>query len=532
MLGELLGALATALCLYAAYNLLLHPLSSLPGPLLVRAGLWSFKTTRAIRRDAAWKFKELHDAYGTVVRIARDEASICDPEAISQIYRFKEPLHKPLFYSFFRAPEADGLFSLCANEPHAALRRAQLPAFTMSTLLGLEKYIDACGVDLFKHLDEACGGAEKGKATVEMASLLQYLAMDVVGELAFGTSFGLARSGKDKTGFVPIVTSFNFSSCLAGTQPFMGSLLLSLASKLQGGVEGAQELSRMAWQCVLGRIKEARTADGKPTGNDGRQDILSKLILAKHVDGRPLSDTDVYIASFAVLAAGSDTTAITMRALIRNVVGNPRVYAKVLEEIDEAVESGEITFPISYEQGQKLVYIQACLRETLRLTPAVTWSFPRIVSDGGETIAGRHFAGGTVVSMSPFVVHRRKEAYGDDAETFRPERWLETTEDEKRSMDHNLLTFGHGPRICIGRNVSIAEITKILPALFYRYHLSFTPRSPTSPHKSEKGRAFTGELSVDEPWDLTSQWFALASDFWCDIKPRKTFSLDNDAAIE
>lgn len=175
--------------------------------------------------------------------------------------------------------------------------------------------------------------------------------MDVVGELAFGTSFGLARSGKDKTGFVPIVTSFNFSSCLgecscalssicaqltvaaAGTQPFMGSLLLSLASKcvltlaahdaeltrperLQGGVEGAQELSRMAWQCVLGRIKEARTADGKPTGNDGRQDILSKLILAKHVDGRPLSDTDVYIASFAVLAAGSDTTAIVRPRLI------------------------------------------------------------------------------------------------------------------------------------------------------------------------------------------------------------------------
>lgn len=53
-----------------------------------------------------------------------------------------------------------------------------------------------------------------------------------------------------------------------------------------------------------------------------------------------------------------------MRALIRNVVGNPRVYAKVLEEIDEAVESGEITFPISYEQGQKLVYIQ--VRASLR----------------------------------------------------------------------------------------------------------------------------------------------------------------------
>ncbi|KAJ7779114.1 hypothetical protein B0H16DRAFT_1300477, partial [Mycena metata] len=49
----------------------------------------------------------------------------------------------------------------------------------------------------------------------------------------------------------------------------------------------------------------------------------------------------------------------------------------------------------------------------------------RSVGHGGATIAGHFFSEGTEVSTSPFVVHRRQEAYGDDAEAFRPERWIE-----------------------------------------------------------------------------------------------------------
>jgi cytochrome P450 len=55
--------------------------------------------------------------------------------------------------------------------------------------------------------------------------------------------------------------------------------------------------------------------------------------------------------------------------------------------------------------------------------------------------------------MSPFVLHRCSEAYGDDAAVFRPERWLEADPEQRKTMEHNNLAFGAGPRVCIGKTI-------------------------------------------------------------------------------
>jgi cytochrome P450 len=55
--------------------------------------------------------------------------------------------------------------------------------------------------------------------------------------------------------------------------------------------------------------------------------------------------------------------------------------------------------------------------------------------------------------MSPFVVHRRAEAYGPDAASFRPERWLEAAVEQRKKMEQSNLAFGHGPRVCIGKRL-------------------------------------------------------------------------------
>lgn len=83
---------------------------------------------------------------------------------------------------------------------------------------------------------------------------------------------------------------------------------------------------------------------------------------------------------------------------------------------------------------------------------------PRVIPPGGAVVAGRHFTGGVEIGMSPYVFQRRKEAYGEDAEVFRPERWIEATNGEERKMlDRNLLTFGQGNRICVGK-VSLSVV--------------------------------------------------------------------------
>jgi hypothetical protein len=140
--------------------------------------------------------------------------------------------------------------------------------------------------------------------------------------------------------------------------------------------------------------------------------------------------------------------------------------------------------------------------------------------------------------MSPFVLHRRPEAYGDDAAVFRPERWIEADAEQRKMMEHNNLAFGSGPRVCIGKTIGeqlpkcrdamkptsrvigMMEVSKVVPFLFWKYKIGFTPRSATSPHTHRLGRAVDGHVSITEPYFVTSQWVALQSDFWCDLSRR------------
>ncbi|KAJ7722900.1 hypothetical protein DFH07DRAFT_971779 [Mycena maculata] len=81
-----------------------------------------------MKLNMSWKLLELHQKYGKVVRIARNEASICDPIAISQIYKFKSPLEKTRFYESLRGQDGPTTISTVENNLHTEMRRAESPA--------------------------------------------------------------------------------------------------------------------------------------------------------------------------------------------------------------------------------------------------------------------------------------------------------------------------------------------------------------------------------------------------------------------
>ncbi|KAJ6564604.1 cytochrome P450 [Mycena capillaripes] len=474
----LLGIAGLSVVSYSVYNLFFHPLSRTPGPLGARTGLVSWKSVRAIKLDMGWELLALHKKYGKVVRIARNEVSICDPEAISQIYRFKSPLKKTRFYESLRGLDGPTSISTVDNKKHAEMRRAESPAYTTKLFANLEQNVDACCNDLLIHLDQCI---DAGKETVDLAQILQLFAIDVVGKLALGKSFGLCTTGED-------------------THNFLHTLLGILTGIVNGSIDS--------------RFKEYKRQETYSIHDD----MLEKLITAQNPDGSEYSLQQVKAAVGSIL--GADTTATTMRAMIRFVVGDADIYKKVQKEIDDAVKCGAITFPLSYNDAAKLSYFQACLKETLRLHPPVPWTLARSVGTGGVNIAGHFFAEGTEVSMSPFVLHRCAEAYGDDAAVFQPERWIEADTEQRRTMEHNNLAFGSGPRVCIGKTIGMMEVSKVMPFLFWKYNIEFIPRSATSPHKHKVGRAVDGRESMAEPYFVTSQWVALQSDFWCDLSHR------------
>lgn len=148
---------------------------------------------------------------------------------------------------------------------------------------------------------------------------------------------------------------------------------------------------------------------------------------------------------------GSDTTAIAIRSIIYQILKNPAVYRKLLEEIDTADRAGHLSRPnVRYTEAIKLPYFVACCKEGMRLHPSISFPLPRHVPAGGKEIAGKFIPQGYRVGMSPATVHHDTEIFGSDAHAFNPERWFGDT---AQRMDRYMFQFGYGNRNCIGRNV-------------------------------------------------------------------------------
>lgn len=133
------------------------------------------------------------------------------------------------------------------------------------------------------------------------------------------------------------------------------------------------------------------------------------------------------------------------------------------------------------------------MKEAGRIHPPFGLPLERVIPAEGAEICGQRFEAGTVVGINAWVVHRDKRTFGDDAGTWRPERWL--CEDVRRKeMENSLLTvryiyspyvsgqsthascvpaqFGAGHRSCIGKHISYLEIYKLVPSILRKYQVS------------------------------------------------------------
>lgn len=189
-------------------------------------------------------------------------------------------------------------------------------------------------------------------------------------------------------------------------------------------------------------------------GSD-RQDILAKLKAMQKEKPLEMNETAVASMASSNIFAGSDTTAVSTRAIIYYLLKNPQCKAKLVEEVDSRQRQGKISNPVRLEEAEQMPYLQAVMYEALRLHPAVGMSLPRVVPEGGTTVAGKHLPAGTVVGVNPWVIHRNEEVYGDDVEAFQPERWIR---EDNGDMHRFFFAFGAGARMCLGRNISWMEM--------------------------------------------------------------------------
>jgi cytochrome P450 len=214
--------------------------------------------------------------------------------------------------------------------------------------------------------------------------------------------------------------------------------------------------------------------------SDQPKDFLTRFLEAKTTHPEIVDDKQVFSYTVTNMFAGSDTTAISLRAVLYYTLKDAPVLARLNHELSAAFLAGNLSFPVTWKQSQSLPYLDAVIKEALRLHPAVGLPLERLVPASGLQLPnGPLLPAGTIVGASPWIIHRDVNIFGADANEFNPDRWLrkeEETETEfknrERGMVRATFTFGAGSRTCIGKNISLLEIYKVIPSLLWRYDVS------------------------------------------------------------
>jgi cytochrome P450 len=119
---------------------------------------------------------------------------------------------------------------------------------------------------------------------------------------------------------------------------------------------------------------------------------------------------------------------------------SPESYKHLQDEIDRMDRAGELSPIVTFAEATRMPYLQACMKEAMRLHPAVGQLLERVVpAEGFEITPGVFLPPGTIVGINPWLPSRDQSVYGEDAEAFRPGRWIEADEAGLKLMERNFL---------------------------------------------------------------------------------------------
>jgi cytochrome P450 len=190
--------------------------------------------------------------------------------------------------------------------------------------------------------------------------------------------------------------------------------------------------------------------DERRDAAEERDDILSMLLEARHEDGSPMTPQELRDELMTLLVAGHETTASTLAWAFERLVHEPRVVARLHDEIDS---------------GDGEAYLTATVQETLRARPVLPNSAPRLVKEPIE-VGGWKYEPGVCLVPNAYLVHHDASIYPEPY-TFRPERFL-----DEGPGTYTWIPFGGGRRRCLGASFALVEMNVVLRAILERYDIA------------------------------------------------------------
>ena len=317
---------------------------------------------------------------------------------------------------------------LLDEDAHLEQRKLMLPAFHGEKMQRL--------VGLMTDLTEAEVESWPREQAVTLHPRLQGLTLEIVLRAVFGLEQGAQLD--DLREALSAVLEFAESPL---------SVIPQAREKLGwwGPVRKLNRLFERTDELIFAVIGERRAA-----GEDDRDDVLAMLLKARHEDGSEMSPQELRDELMTALVAGHETTASQLAWAFERLARDPRVAAKLTDELD-AGESDE--------------YLTATVNEILRLKPVLPNAEPRLTMRP-VTIGGYDYPAGVALLASAWLVHHDPEIYPDPF-AFKPERFVGTS-----PGTYTWLPFGGGRRRCLGASFALQEMKVVLRAVMSRYELA------------------------------------------------------------
>jgi cytochrome P450 len=441
------------LSIHKIYTHLTSPQRLIPGPWLASfSRLWYFFRVRS------GKFHHdniaLHAQYGPIVRVGPNLYSIAHPDR--GVYGIGSKFKKSDWYEGWKHPSPDRwtLFPDQDIKRHAETRKKFQNLYSMSSLVSYERYIDEC-VEIFL---QRMASFSSSSESIDMAHWFQCYAFDVMGDITYSERFGFLDNGEDIGGLLAALDSSMVYSTLAGIYAWAHPYLYAIMEKIPGsGAAGRDFLMKFVQQKISERNHARTKLDGDTkqqrldASGDAPKDFLDKLTDAHERDPQKVTPYHIFMMALSNIVAGSDTTAVSLSSLLYHLVTRPSTLAKLREEIKEY--DAQRTSPggsISFKEAHAMPYLQAVIKEALRMHPATGLPLWRVVPEGGAHIAGHQLPEGATIGINSWVAHYNPSVFGPDVDVFRPERWLEAEREkgqQLQSMEANYLPVWFFPMI-------------------------------------------------------------------------------------
>jgi hypothetical protein len=435
-------------------------LAHIPGPW---ATGWSglFILRSVARNTLAPDLGAACDAHGRLVRIEPNTLLTRDPELIRRMNAVRSPYIKGQWYNKTKfTPDRHHLFSETNESRHAELRTRMAQGYSGKELGNayLEQCVDDRIQDLHELLRQKYLSTGSDVKPVDLARLLHYFVIDVITDIAFRTPFGFLKADADVHGYIStqekLIPVFEW----LGALPIIPSLVrkpwfAKLVMPKPTDKAGLGYLLGIAKKTV-----EARFGPSKVVKND----MLGSFI------AHGLDQRQAELEATLQVMVGSDTTVASLRSIILYTITHPHVYSRLQTEISSAQLSEPV---ISDSEARNLPYLQACIKEGMRVFPPVTGLFSKRVPEGGDTVCGTFVPGGTDIAYCAWDFYKDPAIFGPDAAYFRPERWLEAEGDKLIAMQRTIdLIFGYGKYSCLGKPIAMLELGKTLAEVSFSIH--------------------------------------------------------------